>query len=113
MKTSKAAFRDEDDMWVTTDVIEYFGNRWLVGRWLENRLLGIAKPERIIQLDYLQSSEEIPLQLAGQVDLVVLMPIPRSYFSLDTPLPLEAPFIALDHPDITVNLRSEHSATLH
>lgn len=104
MEIMKAAFRDVSGNWMTCDAIDWQGKRWLVGRWLENKGLGIAKPARIVRVD------NLPCQVGGlpalqqQVDFVVLMPIPKFVFDPDNEQRIEAPYEGIDHPDITVEL---------
>ena len=112
MKIMKAAFRDIDETWITSDAIEYQGKTWLVGRWLENKGLGIAKPERIVRVDSSQYSSDVPSGLSYPVDLIVLIPVPRFVFDLRTSLPLQVPYVAIDRPDITVEL-SNALTSLH
>jgi hypothetical protein len=89
-----------------SEAIYYEGELWIVVRWLENPGLGIAKPARIVRADNLVWTHDIPPQMAGRYDLVVLTPIPESVLDPDTPLPVAAPFVAIDHPDITVEIPS-------
>ncbi len=110
MKILKAAFRFDDGRWHTCDIIEYKGKTWIVGTWLENQGLGISKPERIILLDDLSYTRENLPPLENPVDLVLLTPIPKSVFDLDKSPPELAPFVVIDHPDITVELPS---GTIH
>lgn len=102
----KVAIRIADDLsWKICEAIEYQGALWLVTRWLENRDLGIAKPERIIQLAGL----DLRRSPVPSADWVLSTPIPKICFQLESDQLTPAPFFSIPHPDITVQLPSEGS----
>lgn len=95
----------ESDELKTCDAIRHEGSLWLVTRWLENRALGIAKPERIIQLE----PEWVNPSPLPAYDLILRIRLPESLFHLASEQITPAPFFSIAHPDITVELTSGQS----
>jgi|SRR6185369_2342834 len=75
------------DGWLSCDVFEHNGRRWLVGLWVNTSVEGFYTPERMVLLEGLEASHIGPADSMNPVDWIVPTPLPASIFDLRQPLP--------------------------
>ena len=102
IKVTRAAYQSGDGAWKTCDVIENVGRRWLVGRWLQTAVRGVAKPERIVLMDGLEFRDSGPANFKLPVDWTILTTMPDAIFAVGAP-GFDS-FYVVDHPNIPVKV---------
>ena len=91
-------FLEGGQQMMSTDVIEYEGQFWLVTRTLGSQDGKWRKPDRLVAFG------SIPHQktLSAPTDFVLNVPLPKALFDDDLPSEIACRYVVKEQPDITL-----------